>query len=496
MEKAAGAYLVEKQPEKALALYEQAISLNPALRDARMGRFYALQALREWRAAEKQLLDLETVTKPIIGSGRHKRFNPDLLDLYIERGWLLASEARLKEADAYFAELRDIAPANLDIRNAQAHVASWRGWKRKSLNSFRILESMEPDYLSARPGKIAVLDALSQKGTARRELSQMLTLHPRDKRFHNLNRIFQLGDMNVLSMEIRAQWEDDDTNDIFLQTTVSTPLSLDKNKLNYTQLHAFTLWRRTWNDDFKDAAGEDEAYFRRTGIGADHVFNSTFALRQQFSYDYYEGGDFGSYTRLRITPDDHWRVDALVDTFTIDVPARARIQDITAVKTSLGTVYRESEWRDYSLSLGRQWFSDDNNRDELLAGISQNLWVKDDWKMRLSGHAYFSMNSEYDDPTIIYFNPKNAWGLSVTHMTEQIVYHHYDRWFIHRLFLSAGNYKQYSYDNSFVGSIRYEQEYAFTDTHHLTWAGVFARNVYDGDTVSSAAFEFTYQWRF
>ncbi|MFO7557635.1 MAG: hypothetical protein R6X10_02305 [Desulfobacterales bacterium] len=494
MEKAASAYLEEHRPEEALEIYGQAISLNPDFREARMGKFYALQDLREWRAAENELAAIENDIKPVIGSGRHREFNPDLMEIHVARGWLLASEERLKEADEYFAALRKTAPANLDIRNGQAHVFSWRGWKRKALGEFNIIEAMDPEYVSVQPGKIAVLDALAHKEEARRRLSEKMNQFPRDRRFQNVDRSFQIDGMHELAAEMEFQWEDDGTNDLFLQATESTPFSL------YTRLHAFQLWRKTWNSDLTEAqkaAGEDEpAYFRRAGLGLDHVFNSTWTLRQQFSFDYAEGGDFGSYTRLRITPDDHWRVDAIVDTFTIDVPARARIQDVTAVKTVIDTVYRESEWREYSLLIGRQWFSDGNDRDELLAGISQYLYVKNDWKMRLSGHAYYGMNSQYGDPAVIYFNPKNGWGLSVTHMTEQIIRQRYERFFIHRLFLSAGNYKQSGYGSAFTGSVRYEQDHAFTDTHHLMGAIRFGRNVYDGDPVNHGAFELMFQWRF
>ncbi|RJP81420.1 MAG: hypothetical protein C4522_05475 [Desulfobacteraceae bacterium] len=493
MERAASAYLAEHFPEKALAIYEKALSLKPDFREARMGKVYALQDLREWRAAEKELADMETDTKPFIG-GQHREFNPDLMEIHIARGWLLAGEGRLREADETFASLRKTAPASLDIRNGQAHVFSWRGWKRKSLEEFHIIESMDPEYLSVQPGKIAVLDVLAHKEDARQRLSEKMNQYPRDRRFRNVDRSFQIDGMHELAAEMELQWENDGTRDFFLQTTESTPLSL------YTRLHAFQLWRRTWNSDLTEAqkaAGEDEpAYFRRAGLGLDHIFNSTWSMRQQFSFDYVEGGDFGSYTRLRITPDDHWRVDAIVDTFTIDVPARARIQDVTAVKTAIDTVYRESEWREYGLLIGRQWFSDGNDRDEILAGVSQYLYVKNDWKMRLSGHVYYGMNSEYDDPAVIYFNPKSGWGLSVTHMTEQVVWQRYERFFIHRLFLSAGNYKQNGYGNAFTGLIRYEQDHAFTDTHHLMGAVRFGRNVYDGDPVNHGAFELMFQWRF
>jgi len=67
---------------------------------------------------------------------------------------------------------------------------------------------------------------------------------------------------------------------------------------------------------------------------------------------------------------------------------------------------------------------------------------------------------------------------------------------VHRLFLTLGNYKQSGFSNDLIGAIRYDQQHEFSDTQALLWGIDLARNVYDGEPVSSSSFHLSYRWRF
>ena len=172
---------------------------------------------------------------------------------------------------------------------------------------------------------------------------------------------------------------------------------------------------------------------------------------------------------------------------------RARVFGIEADKMGFGITYRESDWRSYHLSLSRQAFSDENDRDQASVGYEQGLWTNNDWKMRLFLDGYMSRNSRDDAP---YFNPGRDWSLSATHMTEHTVWRIYDRLFMHRIFLTAGTYKQKGFSNAFTGGIRYEQEHEFSDTQALIWGMILFTNVYDGDRVDGYSFDLSYRLRF
>ena len=300
--------------------------------------------------------------------------------------------------------------------------------------------------------------------------------------------------MDANRFELALSREEDGITDIFLQDTVSTPLSL------YTRLYGFLLWRRTWNDDPDQTAtalGDDRpTYFKRIGGGVNHIFNSDWEATQQFSVNYDDGEEFGSLSRIDWTPDDHWRFSGLIDTFDTDVAKRARAAGVTAKRLQTGIGYRQSEWWEANISASRQFYSDDNERDEILLGYQRNLWVKNDWRMRIFINLYGVRNSLWDSPDIVYYNPKSAWGLSLTHMTEQTVRKLGNRAFVHRLFVSAGNYDQYGYSNGPTGAVRYEQEHQFSDTNALVWGVALGSNRYDGDNVGSVSVDAAWTVRF
>jgi len=248
-------------------------------------------------------------------------------------------------------------------------------------------------------------------------------------------------------------------------------------------VYGFVNWQKAESSDQK-------TYFRRTGVGIKHIFNRFLTARQEFSTDYYDGGDFGSFTELIYTPDDYWRIDLSYDVFTTDIPMRARVFDIEADKAGAGITYRENEMREYSLSGSYQKFSDNNERYQGLIGFEQGLYVKNNWKMRLFIDLYGSTNSRDDAP---YFNPENDFSATVTHMTEQTIKRIYREAFVHRLYLTVGGYSQSGFSGSAIGSVRYEHDIDFSDVHSLLYGANLSSRTYDGDRVTGYGFDM--RWR-
>lgn len=173
---------------------------------------------------------------------------------------------------------------------------------------------------------------------------------------------------------------------------------------------------------------------------------------------------------------------------------RARAAGINASLVGADVTWRQSEWRQAGIGYRHSLFSDDNVRHVLGAGYQQNLWVKNDWRMRVFTDLSVTWNSKGNET--IYFNPSQAWGLSFTHMTEQTVWKFYQRSFLHRLYAMVGHYQQREYHGDVICSLRYEQEYNFSDRHALVGSIGGGRNVYDGDAVNDVSFNLVYQWRF
>jgi biofilm PGA synthesis protein PgaA len=486
-EEVAGAYLYLEKPEEALALYDEALDDSPQSFAARMGKFYTLQDLREWDEAHAILgqLDEETPSVRILPpfQGKMETIKPHWpkLQIAVARGWAYLYEDRLREGQNYFWNLHEEAPADEGIRNGLAHTYLWRGWPRKALKEFQIIETTKPEkFYQEQPGMIMAMNQLAYKKEAREDANHLLTRYPRDKNVLRVVRNLEVEDMMEFSADVFGRHQDDETNDFWVRLGLSRPVTPK------TQVYAYTFWRDT-------RSGDVYSDFRRLGAGIEHLFNQTFKIRQEVSANYTNASEPGFLTRLDVNPNDYLFFGFTLDYFTADVPMRARAFGIDANRGAFDITYRESEWRSYSLVMNRFDFSDGNIRDVASFTFQQGLFVKNDWMMRLYIHFSGMWNSIEGAP---YYNPKEAKGISLTHMTQHTVWRLYERAFIHRLYLSGGFWDEYLYGSNPVGALRYEQDHVFSDTQKLIWGVSLYRNIYDGKGVSGIDLYVNYQWRF
>jgi len=478
------AYLYLKQPDKALDVYNQALKLNPRSYNARFGKFYVLQENRKWNDADKILEELDKEYKWNYWAGKQKRSEPKKLEIAIARGWKLAYEDRLDEAEEYFLNLHRRAPANIAIRSAIAYIYMFRGWPRKALMEFQIIETMDPENLEARIGKIRALNELEFKEEARQEKNAIL--HQPGKAYYKRTGVQKLDRDLLLEEKFRVGFDfvyensNDNSSDYLAILRLAEPLTL------HTDLTAYVLRRRT-------AQFESVGQFDRVGLGIDHTFNSDWRAAETISFDTSQGSEFGFLTELFYTPDDHWKLEASYDTFAVDIALRARAFGIRGRKASAGITYRQSEWREMSFGYTHWDFSDKNKRDEGLLRYEQGLWVRNDWRQRLYVEYYLGRNSLLNRP---YFNPHRSWSLTGTLMTQQTLWDIYNRKFLHKLFLTAGNYNQSGFGSKEIMIIRYQQEIDFSDTQALLWGITWARQPYDGIFVDTRNIYLTYDGKF
>jgi len=487
MDSVGSAYVYLEEWELALAVYEQELKTNPKLFNARVGKFYSLSELRRWDEAEKVLTALEKDVIPV--KGRNRYTQEQQMEVVVAHGWFLIEQNMLREADAYFTDYYNRAPANTEVRSGLAHTHYFRGWPRQALREFQAITSMESRDINPGPrvGHAQVLNALAYKEEARAMINNHRAKKPKDKHGIRVARELAVDEMRELDFGLSFESSSDGFHDFYSFAEYRHPVSL------YTNLLATVNYRKSSQNGIL-------ARFHRVGLGFDHIFNSDWYLREVVSINGTKGDEFGSQTMVKYTPTDHWIVEAMYDSFTIDVPLRARVAGITSDLASLDVTYRESEWREYGLGGSYSGFSDGNNRIAVTGRFEQGLYAKKDWRLRLIVDGYWGDNSLNN---ALYFNPSRDWSASATLMTEQTIWHryesmkgYYDRGFIHRLYLTAGSYGQQGFKETFLGSVRYEQEIDFRDTHHLLWGVTAGRHSYDGLAVTNYSIDALYRWYF
>ena len=243
LENVAKAYLYLEQPYKALELYDKALEEDPVSFEGRRGKFYTLQELRRWKEAKEVLDGLDRELPEVLGTGDSVRPNWPKLEIAIDRGWLLAYEERYREAQEYFWNLYEEAPANAGIRTGLAHVYLWRGWPRKALEEFRIIETLEPENYKALIGKAIALDELAFKEDARELAEKLLITYPKDRYVQRLVRLLKVEEMRELTTDFFYIRDEDGFEDIRAEMTFSQPVSL------YTALYGSLLWQQSSEDN-------------------------------------------------------------------------------------------------------------------------------------------------------------------------------------------------------------------------------------------------------
>ncbi len=476
IEYAAGGYLDQEQPDRAMYHYSKALKLEPSSYKARLGMFQTLSIMRRWDEAEAHLSSLEKERfAPIV----NEKPNFGKLALAYERGWFLISQDRLSEAEEHFMDLYSKAPGNTEARNGLAHVFYYRGWPRKAYEEFSIISNLEPEELGYKTGLIMSKNGLDQKTEARSEAQEMLSKNPKNRILKNLVRDLKVQDLDELTASLSVTSEEGGFGDT-------------RYYLSYS--HAFTPYTRAYAFLYHERSRDSNQTnnFKRAGLGIYHIFSRYLSATQQLSLNYDDSKDIGSFTSLSFTPDDHWTFSASFDSYTSDVPFRARVTGISSKKYDFGISYRVSELSDYSLSLTRYDFSDSNKRDMLNLGHSRQIFQQNDWKMRLFLNFYTSRNS-LDNAE--YFNPDSDWKFSLTHMTEHTLRKIYRQSWIHRLYITSGLYKQSGYSGKLDKAIRYEHDISFSDTQSLVVGASYGQNHYDASPTNSYTFYINYRGR-
>ncbi len=483
----ADAYMARRQPEQALPLYDELLTAAPDDNTYLLGKFYALQNLRRWQAADDLLAAIQAGPPQTIVRNGKPQPNPAVYELALVEAWYLADQGRLDEAQACFSELHRQAPANLEARNGLAHVYLWRGWPRRALAEFDNLHGLDARYAGAWPAYIATLNQLNQKARAR-ELADTVTVSPpADRYIREARRAMDVEQMKLWRTDASIQREEDDTRDMRIRTELSAPFNLQ------TRWFSYLLWQHT---EYGDEAHrtDDPEDLRRFGIGLHYAPNDLWQFRPSLSANLDDGQDLGATLRIECTPSDLWTFGLSGDTFSTDLAGRARAADIDAATIGIDARWRQSDQRQASAGLVHTFFSDDNVRQELLLDYQQHLWRHHDWRLRGYADFYWVGNTQGDET--IYYNPKQAWELSVTTMIEQTLQRFYQRSFVHRLYVTLGDYHQTGYGGDWVGSLRYEQAHDFSDRHALQVGISIGRRVYDGDAVSDFQMDAVYQYRF
>jgi hypothetical protein len=203
-------------------------------------------------------------------------------------------------------------------------------------------------------------------------------------------------------------------------------------------------------------------------------------LTQSGGWDYVAKTDFGSTTRLTWNAGDHLRVTAAFESFSLDIPLRARVTGVTGKTGLLDLHYHENDLREYGLVLYGNWLSDGNSNPAGLLRAEQTIAAGPGWRLLLGPELYYARYSKSQE-AVPYFSPEDEASFAMKPVLQLTHHDLYDRSFKSYIYGSAGVYKEHGYGTYYpVGGIAYGQEWKMSRTFSLRWMAGYDARVYDG----------------
>jgi biofilm PGA synthesis protein PgaA len=487
-EACADAHLYLKKPERALPYYKTSLAEGPRL-SALIGLFYAYQEMRDWKNAEKTLQEIHDYLQrrdperwpKITAVPREgwflqydERLRP-ILDYYEEsfnylgtKGWYLIYQDNLAEAGKYFPPFMQNAGMASAFRMGQAHTYLWSGRPRLALEEFEILQNTDPEYAAAGNGLAVTLNQLNYKREARELAQKLYDRFPTNVHIRNTYETFKVEDMYQISLTGRFVSEHPGAQEYWLVSRLTEPVTPT------FKLFQEVVWQKAQDD-------QNKAYWNRAGVGAEWIVFPELIWRQALTLDYAHIRDWGYYTNIRWWPTDPLRLTLNYDSFSMDIPLRARAQGIEGQAASLHINYYESDLRNYGVLSGVSWFSDKNQYTYGKAYLDQNVYNRPDFKIRLGGELYYG---SYRNQNVDYFSPSDEFSLVAKAGFYLTHYQRYDQKFLSALYPRIGVYKQSGFSSYPVGGVTYEQVIETSKTFSLIWNISWDRKIYDGESTS------------
>ena len=395
--------------------------------------------------------------------------NNDWLD-----GQILAANARQyadmnAEAWERLLPLAQQAPGLGYLRAALGGVAAARGWSRRAEEELYIAASIAPED---RGTEVALAESDLRRldlTSARARSASLGARYPNDAGVQRLARDIRLFDMAELRVDLSRRRE--------FGSALSAPGGGHDLAARLYSSPISERWRAVAATE-KAVANPIEGRVVRNRLGAGAEYAGPDLTVEALAW---QNSGTLSRTGANISgawrPTDHWAAYAGAEAYSADTPLRAQFYGITADVVDLGGEYRWHESRAISASVRTAKFSDGNQRQSERVVFKQRLIDRPHFDLTLRPEYYASRNSRIGAP---YFNPVSDHSLTLALDAEHVMSRTYDRSWIQRLSVSAGNYAQQGFSGGSVGSVLYEQRLRLDPTFELRYGLELNKRIYDG----------------
>lgn len=471
----ASAYLYLEKPEEAINLADRALEKSPESFNSPVIFFFSALESQQFARAENTI-DKLADRKP----GKFENY--EIVDARRFRQLLFAWGNELARADRGLSAMLNKAPYNAQIRSDLAGVYNLRGWPRRALEEYTLVQNIDPSLLEGKIGQAESLFSLNRFGEFNPLIEDLVRDYPENKRIRSLAEDWAIHNMNEISATASSG---SSTGDTFGTRDIETEVFYFTKPV-YADHRLFAHY---WTAQAELEDGR--AVIRRHGIGGEYrqpEWDIVLALSQSDKMT-----DTGLAVNGRWRPNDFSAVSFFAEEFSQATPVRAWDQNIKAEAYTLTARHQFSERFRINGELRHMPFSDGNIRNEYALSGYQMLFSRPHHQLALIERAAYSENSQRDTD---YFNPVDDYSLALAMEYEGILHRHYDQNLSHRLLGEFGEYFQRGFGTSEMSAVEYDQRIRFNKRGSIFYGVRYQRHSYDGNEEESLNFRVGMDWRF
>lgn len=463
-EAAADAWLHQGEPARAEALYREVLSEQPDKHNARIALFYALIEQERYSAAIDHIDQLVADTAGAPGSW-------EWLEARVTAVMAQAWSNRLGPAQGRLEAVLIESPDNARALRDLATVQRWRGWPNRALATAEQAEALAPDNINIQLLKANILNDLGRYDEAGVLYDSLLAANPEHLHVQRDHELWQqrqrwsislhgeYGDSDgsavsefglrdrAWGLRLAAPWLGDHLQPWFVYDY--SDARFPEGEADYDRYGAGLSWRgdrrHAWVSGHRNRSGPAES-----GVSA--------------GYEWHWG--------------DHLSFATRYDSFSNDVPLRARNQGIDGWKAELGARWQKHESFGIRSNLSRLDISDGNVRWSALVAVPHRLRSSAHHVTNASLDLYGSRASQAGGP---YFNPRRDASAVYVIEHDWLTWRRYDQRFSQLFTLGGGSYWQQGFGSHAIGLARYDHVWRFNPRWRLRYGVGIASRVYDGD---------------
>jgi poly-beta-1,6 N-acetyl-D-glucosamine export porin PgaA len=462
---AADAYLSLREPEQAARLYEAVLASGPEGLGAQQSLFWARLEQEDFTGAFEAIDGLVDHRQVAPGSPLHRDAR---ITAAMGRGYANELESAMRRLES----ILDEHPESDAARRSLATIYRWRGWSRRALALMQPLLAQQPDETRNALLHAALLRDLGRFEEAGDLLEPLRDRHPEDR--HVQRDYEDWLRRERWSLSAFGEYGESDGVQQFGSRGRAWRMRLNAPWIgSYAQPYL--------RSEYSDATfPEGEAEYDRVGLGVDYR-RGRHAVNLEFHRNRRGEDQAGATVGYDLAIDDHWSLAARYESFSTDVPLRARGQGLEGWKAEAALRWQASESLGLRLGVSRLGISDGNRRDAALLSF--------DHRLRVSAHhttdgrvdLYGARASQPGGP---YFNPERDASLTYQVRHDWLTWRRYENSFTQRFLAAAGGYWQDGFDAQGIGLARYEHLWQIGQDWFLHYGVGYSSRVYDGSRES------------